>query len=239
MADIPNQPSPGAIPNNLATGQSTVTTSSSVILSERAGDNATGATNRGIRKAVTFTNTSAKVDLNRSWSGQVLDGASSLSTGDGKLYILIPSVLNGWDLTSTNAGVGTAGSTGTTTVQIARIRGGATVDMLSGLISIASGDTVGTAGTINTSNDDVATNDLIRIDVDSIQSGTAPKGLFVNLEFSSASGTNDIYIGPSGSENFLLKGGYSVTIESTAAIYAKTTSGTATINYVEIFFTTG
>jgi hypothetical protein len=54
--------------------------------------------------------------------------------------------------------------------------------MLSTAISIASGSTLGTAGTVNTATDDVATNDLIRIDVTSV-STTKPKGLVVVLEF--------------------------------------------------------
>ena len=49
-------------------------------------------------------------------------------------------------------------------------------------MSCASGGTVGTVGTINTTYDDVATNDVLRIDVDSV-STTAPKGLMVVLEF--------------------------------------------------------
>jgi hypothetical protein len=54
--------------------------------------------------------------------------------------------------------------------------------MLSGNISIASAGTVGTVGTINGTYDDVATNDVLRIDVDAV-STTAPKGLMVVLEF--------------------------------------------------------
>jgi hypothetical protein len=55
-------------------------------------------------------------------------------------------------------------------------------DMLSGAISIASAGVAGTVGTINTSAADVATDDRLRIDVDSV-STTKPKGLTVVLEF--------------------------------------------------------
>jgi hypothetical protein len=54
--------------------------------------------------------------------------------------------------------------------------------MLSTAISIASGDTVWTAGTVDASYDDIATNDILRIDVTTM-STTAPKGLMVVLEF--------------------------------------------------------
>jgi hypothetical protein len=58
--------------------------------------------------------------------------------------------------------------------------------MLSTVITIDSGetgsDTGATAAVIDTGNDDVITNDLLRIDVDAI-STTAPKGLIITLEF--------------------------------------------------------
>lgn len=111
---------------------------------------------------------------------QVTDGTTDVATGDGKAYFCVPSSLNGMDLVRAQAVVVTAGTTNATTVMIANKTDG--VDMLSGAISIASAGTVGTVGTINTSTDDVATNDVLRIDVDSV-STTAPKGLIVVLEF--------------------------------------------------------
>lgn len=237
MADIPNQPTAGAIPNNLATGQLSVTTVSAQVLPVRDGEN---ASNRGIRKSVVLTNTANNVDLTRSFSGQVVEGATAVTTGDGKMYILMPSTLNGWDLTRATAAVVTAGTTGNTTIQIARIRSGATADMLSTLITIASGATVATIeGGINAANDDIATNDVLRVDIDSIQSGAAPNGLVVTLEFQAQAGVNTIYVGPSGSENFAIQGGKSIVVDSTAAIFAKTTSGNATLAYAETYFTTG
>lgn len=111
---------------------------------------------------------------------QVTDGTSNVVTGDGKAYFTIPEILNGFNLSRAQATVVTAGTTNATTVMIHNKTQAA--DMLSGAISIASGGTVGTVGTIDSSNDDVATNDIIRIDVDSV-STTAPQGLMVVLEF--------------------------------------------------------
>ena len=58
--------------------------------------------------------------------------------------------------------------------------------MLSTKITIDSGetgsDTATAAAVIDASEDDIATNDLIRVDVDAI-STTAAKGLVVTLEF--------------------------------------------------------
>lgn len=116
----------------------------------------------------------------KSVSVLVYDGATDVATGDGKAYITIPDALNGMNLIRANATVVTAGTTNATTVMIHNKTDAQ--DMLSGAISIASGGTVGTAGTVNTTYDDVATNDVLRIDVDTI-STTAPKGLMVVLEF--------------------------------------------------------
>lgn len=105
---------------------------------------------------------------------------TNAATGDGKAYLTIPDACNGMNLVRATATVVTAGTTGATTIQIRNATQAA--DMLSGVISIASGGTVATAGTIDTGNDDVATNDVLRVDVDSI-STTPPKGLIVVLEF--------------------------------------------------------
>lgn len=111
---------------------------------------------------------------------QVTDGTTDVATGDGKAYLTIPEALNGMNLVRAQATVVTAGTTNATTVMIHNKTDAQ--DMLSGAISIASAGTVGTVGTVNTSFDDVATNDVLRIDVDSV-STTAPKGLICVLEF--------------------------------------------------------
>ena len=116
----------------------------------------------------------------KSLSVQLFDGTTDVTTGDGKAYITIPESLNGMNLVRAQATVVTAGTTNATTVMIHNKTDAA--DMLSGAISIASAGTVGTVGTVNGSADDVATNDVLRIDVDSV-STTAPKGLMVVLEF--------------------------------------------------------
>ena len=110
--------------------------------------------------------------------------ATDVATGDGKGYLIIPAALNGMNLVSVHAKVITAGTTGTTDIQIANVTD--SVDMLSTKLTIDSGetgsDTAATAAVIDTTKDDVATNDLLRIDVDA-KSTTAPKGLIVTLGF--------------------------------------------------------
>jgi hypothetical protein len=114
------------------------------------------------------------------------DWTVDVTVGDGKAYFAVPAKLNGMNLTSVAAYVITAGTTGTTDIQVARIRSGSPVDMLSTKMTIDSTETgtntAATAAVINTSNDDVATHDMIRIDVDAV-STTAPKGLIITLNF--------------------------------------------------------
>lgn len=110
----------------------------------------------------------------------VVDTTVNVSTGDGKAYWTVPESMNGMNLVRAQATVVTAGTTNATTIMVHNLTQAA--DMLSGAISIASAGVAGTVGTIDTGNDDVATDDRIRIDVDSV-STTAPKGLTVILEF--------------------------------------------------------
>lgn len=119
---------------------------------------------------------------------QPFDELTTVVVGDGAAGIRyrIPAALNGMDLVAVAATVLTAGTTGTTDIQIARIRSGIPVDMLSTKITIDSAETdtltALTAAVINTANDDVQTGDLIRIDVDAVQT-VAPMGLIVELSF--------------------------------------------------------
>lgn len=108
-----------------------------------------------------------------------------VTTGDGAAYAQVPSILNGHNIVSVRAVVITAGTTGTTDIQIARIRIGTPADTLTTKITIDSGGTDSASATtpavINTSNDDLATGDLLRIDVDAV-STTEPLGLIVTIE---------------------------------------------------------
>lgn len=114
-------------------------------------------------------------------------GATDLTTGDSLNgnFFMIPDEMAGWDLVSVQAGVFAAGTTGNTDVQVNNHTQAA--DMLSTVMRIETTETTtetsAQPGTIDTANDDVAAGDIITIDVDAVQTGTAPKGLFVNLGF--------------------------------------------------------
>ena len=114
----------------------------------------------------------------------VFDVLSEVTTWDGKAYFVVPQALNGMNLIRVHAKVLTAWTTGTTDIQIANVTDA--VDMLSTKITIDStetwSDTAATAAVIDATKDDVATNDLIRIDVDAT-STTKAKGLLITLEF--------------------------------------------------------
>jgi len=112
------------------------------------------------------------------------DFGTDIATGDGKYYFHVPPALNGMNLVYVHARVITAGTTNTSDIQIANVTD--SVDMLSTKLTIDSGetgsDTAAAAAVIDTDKDDVATNDLIRIDVDAA-STTKPKGLIITMGF--------------------------------------------------------
>jgi len=114
---------------------------------------------------------------------KVIEDDRVLSTGDGKMYYTAPAVLNGYNLSAAHAAVYTVSSDGLPTVQLYNMR--KTADMLSTRITIDASEftsyTAATAHVVDTSNDDIATGDRIRVDVD--VAGTGTKGLEVILTF--------------------------------------------------------
>lgn len=118
----------------------------------------------------------------------VFDDSQNCATGDGAgdVFWRVPSALNGFNLVDAQGQAQTAGVTGTMDIQVARIRAGAAVDMLSTKLTIDSTEidtaTAATPAVINGSNDDVSTGDQIRIDVDAVHT-TPAKGLLVELKF--------------------------------------------------------
>jgi hypothetical protein len=114
---------------------------------------------------------------------KVIDDATVLTTGDGKMIFVVSDDLGGLNLTDADAYVTTVSSSGLPTIQIRNIT--QTADMLTTRITIDASEftsyTAATAAVIDTANDDVATGDLIAIDVD--VAGTGTKGLGVILTF--------------------------------------------------------
>lgn len=120
----------------------------------------------------------------------VFDDSEDVATGDGAgdLFFPVPETLDGFDLTGVKAyhqTAGTGAGSDTTDIQIHNVTD--TADMLSTVLTIdedeTSSATAAAAAVINTATDDVATGDILRIDVDALVTGTAPKGLIVELKF--------------------------------------------------------
>jgi len=142
-----------------------------------------GADNRTLRAISTDTNGLAW-DARRYVQMTVFEYATDTATGDGAAYLHIPAHLAGLNLVEIHGEVITAGTTNTLDVQIANVT--QAVDMLTTKLTIDTGetgsDTAATAAVIDTANDDVAVNDLLRVDVDAVHT-TAAKGLIVTLGF--------------------------------------------------------
>lgn len=138
-------------------------------------------------RAAGVLNPTAKSDIvkiRKTAIAYVIEATVDLATGDGQFYFTIPQELDGMDLIALHARVITAGTTGTSDFQFHNVTDA--VDMLTTELTIDSGetgsDTAAVPYVIDPANDDVAMNDLIRIDIDAI-STTPPKGLIVRMEF--------------------------------------------------------
>jgi len=109
------------------------------------------------------------------------DKTTDVTVGNGRDIFVTPKKYNGDELTIANAVItGSAGVTGDTTINIYNVT--KAQYMLSTAITIVSGATTG-SGVVDTAADDIDTGDILRVDVLTVSSGTAPKGLNVNLEF--------------------------------------------------------
>jgi len=141
-----------------------------------------------LQKSITATGTltDGNVDAAVSRIVQILvsdPNGDAITTGDGKAYFRINSILNGYNLVAVAAHVTTVSSSGNPSIAIYNVT--QTADMLSTNITIDANEKdskdATTPAVIDTNNDDVATGDEIRIDVDT--AGTGTKGLIVELTF--------------------------------------------------------
>lgn len=119
---------------------------------------------------------------------------TATAVADGVQYVVIPSVIDGYTLSAVSAQTVTAGVTGTLNVDLARCDvvatgsacSGTVADMLSTNLTIDSNETrsstAAAAAVIDTANDDVNTDEVIRIDIDAVHT-TAAQGLTVTLVF--------------------------------------------------------
>jgi hypothetical protein len=115
---------------------------------------------------------------------RVFDVGTDTATGNTKHTFVCPSSMNGMNLVEVHAEVDTAGTTNTLDIQLRNATQSA--DILSTKLTVDSAetgsDTAAAAAVIDTSEDDLATFDVIAIDVDAIHS-TAAKGLTITMVF--------------------------------------------------------
>jgi len=123
----------------------------------------------------------------------VIPPGTTVTTGDGKYYYRVPAMIAGMNLVGVHAQVITVSSSGLPNIDVARCAivatgnacSGTVVDVLSTNLTVDVNEddssTATTPAVINTSNDDVAINQVVRIDVDTAGTGTA--GLIITLDF--------------------------------------------------------
>lgn len=173
------------------TSAPTTTRMSGVVTSYDSGTGALGVTVDSVTGSGTHTDWTISLaaavigsDLGkRVIQVKVIDDATTLTTGDGKVIFLVPQELNGYNLVGANAFVTTVSSSGTPTVQIRNVTD--SVDMLSTRITIDASEytsyTAAAAAVVDATYDDVATGDRLAVDVD--VAGTGAKGLGIVLTF--------------------------------------------------------
>jgi hypothetical protein len=161
---------------------------------------ASSTTVQGIIEVATAAETTAGADAGRAVSPDGLAGSdygkrvmlisgvvaptTALTTGDGKFTFPIPVELNGWNLVQAEARVYTVG-TGATLVAIQIRNATDTADMLSTKITLDASEltsyTAATRSVVDTAHDDVATADIIAVDIDAINNTVVALGLDVIL----------------------------------------------------------
>ena len=173
------------------TSAPTTTRMSGVVTSYDSGTGALGVTVDSVTGSGTHTDWTVSLsaavigsDLaKRVIQVKVIDDATTLTTGDGKVIFLVPQELNGYNLVGANAFVTTVSSSGTPTIQIRNVTD--SVDMLSTRITIDANEytsyTAAAAAVVDATYDDVATGDRLAVDVD--VAGTGAKGLGIVLTF--------------------------------------------------------
>lgn len=111
----------------------------------------------------------------------ILNTQTALTAGDNLLQFHIPPKMNGWTITRVTAS--RASGTGKLTIQLHNVTDA--VDVLSTRLTIDTGETssstAAAAAVINAANDDVASYDRFRIDID--DAGTNTLHATMNIEF--------------------------------------------------------
>lgn len=121
-------------------------------------------------------------DTGRTVELKIIDDATTLTTGDGKLIFCVPNSLDGSVIVDAQAFVTTVSSSGLPTIQLRNVTD--SVDLLLTKITIDASEFTSYTATqrvIDPTKNFLSKGDLIAVDVD--VAGTGAKGLGVILEF--------------------------------------------------------
>jgi hypothetical protein len=130
--------------------------------------------------SASMVNVLTKLANTKSAEIQIVAPETDVDTVSGIFYFRVPSEFDGLNLSRAQAFTNTAGSP--ISVQVRNMTKYSGSDCLSDAIAIASGDVIGTPGTIDTDYDDVSTDDQIKIYV-TADPETKPKGLLAVIEY--------------------------------------------------------
>lgn len=116
----------------------------------------------------------------------IANSSTAPTTGDGKAHFVVPAGLNGMNITAAIAVVTTVSSSGTPTFALRRERSGSAVDVFSTNVTIDANEktsaTAATAAVINTSNDDLATGDILYADLDTVGTSATGHQLVISVQ---------------------------------------------------------
>lgn len=116
---------------------------------------------------------------NRSAQAFCFDAGTDVTVGDDRWRIVIPTSFDGATISSVRGVLFTAGATGSTTVQVYNVTNAENV--LSDPVTFADTATTG-SGTIDAAKASVSTDDMLRVDVDTVTT-TKAKGMIIIIEF--------------------------------------------------------
>lgn len=124
----------------------------------------------------------SKVNRPKSAVVQIVTSDTDVDVTTGLFYFRCPSEINGMNIFRAQASLNTAGVTGNYTIQVRNMTKYSANDALLTPVTIVSGATLGTAGTVDTNYDSVSTDDLLKFYVVT-EPSTKGKGLQFIIEF--------------------------------------------------------
>jgi hypothetical protein len=105
---------------------------------------------------------------------------TSVATGDGQAWVLVPSQLDGYVISGAEARVYSPGVSGALDLSV-RVQHSDGTEADAYTATVLTGRTEASSGAGSVSDRTLSTDDTVIIDVDAVHSGTAPKGLAIDV----------------------------------------------------------